>query len=244
MKVQSSKIVNVGEVSTEGNLRLDAMFNIFQEMAVLHTHRIGIELNDFLSSGKTWVLNRFVVQVDQLPRLEDAIEIHTWSRKIYRFKGYREFEIYAQDRPIIKASSLWVYVDTRKGRPVRVPDDYEGRYGVVDQQSTGVDIEGIDFVPISNPDYSLQVATRISDFDINGHVNNAVMLQYIETALVRLRGNDYLNNDISLIFTKEIPFTVREVRVDLQKTEHGCLFEVSNGDLVFAQGTIMNQNTQ
>ena len=36
MKVQSEERVNVGDVSTEGRLRLDALFNIFQEMDTLN----------------------------------------------------------------------------------------------------------------------------------------------------------------------------------------------------------------
>ena len=238
MKVTSEEIINVGDVSTTGYLRLDALFNIFQDMAVLHTHKVGFELNDLLGAGKIWVLNRVVVQISQLPRFEETIDIHTWSRKIVRFKGLRDFEMYSQGRSIIRASSLWVFVDINKGRPIRVPAEYENMYGIVQDRSTDVDVEAIKFEEISNPDYSLKVATRVSDYDINGHVNNAVVLQYIETGIVRFFSGKNVIDEIQLMFLKEIPLQVDEVTLLLQKRPHGCLFEIENNGVVFVRGAV------
>ena len=242
MKINSNEIINVGDVSTSGHLRLDAMFNIFQKMAVLHTHTVGFEINDLLDSGKTWVLNRVLVQIEQLPRLEDSVEINTWSRKIQRFKGVRDFEICVNGNRIISASSLWVYLDIDKGKPVRVPADYEARYGIVEEQSTTVDVEGIQYNKITNPDYALTIATRISDYDINGHVNNAVMLQYIETGMNRYCACHGIVEEIRLIFIREISLEIDEVNVRLQKTVNGCLFDIESDNVVFAGGEASLRN--
>ena len=243
MKITNSEIINVGDVSTSGHLRLDSMFNIFQEMAVLHTHKVGLEINNLLESGKTWVLNRVVVQIAKLPKLEETVEISTWSRKIYRFKGLRDYEISAHGIPIIKASSLWVYVDVKKGKPIRVPDDYESRYGVIDNQSTDVDIENIKYEKITSPDYSLRIATRISDYDINGHVNNAVILQYIETGIVRFPNVHNNIDEIQLLFIREIPLHVDDIHVHLQKITSGCLFEIESNSVVFVRGSASIRET-
>ena len=238
MKITSQDRINVGDVSTEGYLRLDALFNIFQEMAVLHTHRVGFEIKDLLESGKTWVLNRVVVQIAKMPKLEDAIDVYTWSRKIYRFKGLRDYEIFARGESIIKAASLWVYFDFEKGRPIRVPEAFEEKYGTLDEQATGIDIEAVQFQPICRPDLSLPIATRISDYDINGHANNAVILQYIETGLSRLLAGTCTITGIELTFLKEIAFSIKQVNVVLERKDDIYLFEIENDGTIYVRGSV------
>lgn len=236
MKVTANEIINIGAVSRHGVLRLDALFHMFQEMAVLHTHEVGFELKDMFESGKTWILNRVAVDISKLPKLEESIDIFTWSRKIYRFKGLRDYEIFSDGKSIIRATSLWVYFDAGKGRPVRVPESFEERYGVVEDQATNVDIESLQFVNIARPDSSLPIATRISDYDINGHVNNAAILQYIETGIYRSTSEKVTIDRIKVVFQNEIPFAIDQINVQTERTDNGCLFEVRNQATVFARG--------
>lgn len=236
MKAGSKEIINIGAVSRHGVLRMDALFNMFQEMAVLHTHEAGFELTDMLESRKTWILNRVAVDISKLPKLEESIDIFTWSRKIYRFKGLRDYEIFADGKSIIRATSLWVYFDVEKGRPVRVPESFEERYGVVEDQATDVDIESLQFVDITRPDSSLPIATRISDYDINGHVNNAAILQYIETGIYRSTSEKGMIDRIKVVFQNEIPFAIDQIDVQTERTDNGCLFEVRNQGTVFVRG--------
>ncbi len=236
MKILSEQIIQVGDVATNRRLRLDALFNFFQEMAVLHTQRVGLSLNTFLESGHTWVLSRAVVQITELPHLDDRVTLSTWSRGIKRFKGFREFEVSLRGRRIVAASSLWIYLDVRTGRPVRVPDSFEKLYGLIDDRAVEGDCEALRFADVERADYLLLVATRVSDYDINGHVNNAVILQYLQTAVVRHFGQRARVTEISLIFLKEIPLSVDEVRVAIQETAAGCLFSVAGADHVFVKG--------
>ncbi len=241
MKIIKNEIIHVRDVSTDGHLRLDAMFNFMQEMAVFHTHEVGITMNDLIGSDKTWVLNRVVAQISQLPKLEEPIKLITWSRKLHRFKGVRDYEIAVNNRPIIKASSLWIFIDLKKGRPARVPGDYRDRYGIVEEQATTIDVEEIEFNPVTNADYTLNIATRVSDYDINGHVNNAALLQFIETALTRFYLRKIVAGEIQLTFLKEIPLAANEVNVLLQQTSTGCLFEITNKDMVCVRGAVSIQ---
>lgn len=237
MKIKSQDIVNIGEVSRSGSLRLDALFNIFQEKAVLHTHNVGVGLKDLIESHKTWILNRVAVEISELPKFEENLEVFTWSRKIYRFKGIRDFEIYADGKSIIRAASLWVYFDAEKGRPVRAPDYFEEKFGSVADQAIADDIEAIQFPGITTPDFSLSIATRISDYDLNGHVNNAVMLQYIETGINRAAPEGSVIEGIQLVFQREIPFDIDHIDVLIEQMTGGCLFELQNRGTVYVRGT-------
>lgn len=238
MKIERAQTVPVSDVATDRKLRLDALFSIFQEMAVWHTQRVGLSLHELLESGRTWVLSRAVVRIDELPLLDETITVTTWSRGVRRFKGFREFVIERHGRPVIAASTLWVYLDTRKGRPTRVPDSYEARYGLVPDRAVDGAIEELLFPAPDRPDYQLTVATRISDYDVNGHVNNAVILQYLETAIYRYHGPKTTVAGISLAFQREIPLSVRDVTVAVQQTPEGCRFAIGAGEDRFVIGSV------
>ena len=236
MKVKTKDIINIGDVSSNGFLRLDSLFNILQEKAFLHMHTVGIGLKDMLESHNTWILNRVAVEILKLPKLEETIDVDTWSRKIYRFKGLRDYEVFADGESVIRATSLWVYFDTEKGRPVRAPDYFAQKFGAVEEQATEVDIESMKFKNITKPHACIPIATRISDYDINGHVNNAAILQYIETGIYRSIQEKGMINRIQLVFQNEIPFDLDQVEVQVETTDNGCLFEVQSQGMVFVRG--------
>lgn len=239
MKVHRPQILDISQVSVAGILRFDSLFSVFQDMALQHTRDIGVEVNDLLDSGRTWVLNRVVVELMRMPRFEEHIDVYTWSRNIVRFKGLREYEIHSQGEKVIAASSLWVHMDIKTGRPARVPADYADRYSVLKDRATKVDVEKIGFEEVADPDFVLPVATRLSDYDINGHVNNAVMLQYIQTALYRCFKEHNEPGELDIRFMHEIPLAVADVSVVLQRTGDGCLFEVRGDDMVCVRGKLI-----
>lgn len=236
MIIENKVAVHVGEVTCNRELRLDSMVNIFQEMAIRHTQYVGVELNNLLDSGKTWVLNRIAIQIKRLPKLNEDVNVSTWSRSITRFKGFRDYEMCIDDELVAAASSLWLYIDLKKGRPVRVPQHYESLYSVENRQSMDVNLEKLDFPKTLSPDFSSVITTRISDYDVNGHVNNAVVLQYIQTGIDSFFGRSDNLENIQIIFQKEIPSNISKLDVIAQETEEGCYFQLQNDGKVFVRG--------
>ncbi len=238
MKVAMRRHIQVGEVTPDRLLRLDAMVNILQEAAIEHSRQVGIELNSLLDSGKTWVLGRIGIELDRLPALNEEVEVQTWSRSIQRFKGLREFTFSVAGERIASASTLWLYLDVARRRPVRVPDHYETIYGSIPERATAGDIEQWTPPEKVSADSLQTITTRISDFDVNGHVNNAVVLQYIQTAKARMTGETRKIRAVRLGFLREIPDTVRELQVAAEEEGNQCLFQLRQNETVFVSGCI------
>lgn len=238
MKVTVSKTIQIGDVTPNRRLRLDAIVNILQETAIEHTRQVGIELSSLLDSGRTWVLSKIAVDLRRLPKLDEKLEVQTWSRSIQRFKGLRDFHFSIAGEHVASASTLWLYLDIARKRPVRVPDHYEALYDPEDIQATIVAIEQWEPSRTVTGDAPLTITTRVSDYDVNGHVNNAAILQYIQTALTRAIGPDTTIQSIRLVYLKEIPEEVRDVAVIIEKHENCCHFQVGHASTVFASGTI------
>ena len=85
------------------------------------------------------------------------------------------------DIPVIEADSQWVFLDTVRKRPARIPEDVYLRYGRITES---------DQLPTPPPprapertDAERGFSVRMSDIDSNGHVNN---IRYVEWALETL----------------------------------------------------------
>jgi medium-chain acyl-[acyl-carrier-protein] hydrolase len=238
MKIATRKMVQIGDVAINRRLRLDALVSILQQAAILHTQQVGVSLNSLLDSGRTWVLSRLVVEIGRMPELDEEVEVHTWSRAIQRFKGLRDYQFYIDGEPVASASTLWLYLDTEKRRPVRTPDEYQTLYGVDPTRATVTAIEQWEPPLVIEAEDGLTITTRLADFDVNGHVNNAVVLQYVETATVRVIGMNRAIRSLRLAFQKEIPVAVKDVQVAVHQQGDSCLFQIRNSETLFVSGMI------
>jgi len=239
MRVTTARSIQMGEVSPDRHLRLDALVNIVQETALVHTHQVGIEMCSLLDSGRTWVLSKMALTLNRLPELEETLEVQTWSRSIQRFKGFREFTFSVDGQQIGAASTLWLYLDIRKRKPIRVPDHYANLYGSENIRAFNMDLEKWCPPETVRDKRPLTITTRLSDFDVNGHVNNAVILQYIETAMAH--ANRDMPQDVralQLAFEKEIPQDITVVEASLEQCGNSCNFQLGYNSSVFVSGTI------
>ena len=64
-------------LSMEGNLKVGALLQFFQEAAALHADSAGIGVRDMLERGATWVLRRYRIKIHHLPAMED-LTVRTW----------------------------------------------------------------------------------------------------------------------------------------------------------------------
>ena len=103
-------LLDIGEnflLSNKGILR------ILQEVANSASSQVGHGVSDIESTGTTWVLLYWRLQVYERVPYNSELSIKTWasfSKKIY---SNRCFEIYYEDKLIAKADSKWVYVDAK-----------------------------------------------------------------------------------------------------------------------------------
>jgi len=229
-------MLQIADVEMNRTLRLDSLINILQEAAIQHTHKAGMGLNSLLDSGKTWVLNKLAVNLYRLPRLDEEIEIHTWSRSLKRFKGLRDYEIFCNGEKVCSGSTVWLYLDIAKKKPARVPAEYEELYGTNLEKALDIDLDVWKATALTNPEFQYAITTRLSDFDVNGHVNNAIALQYVQTALSRAFNSPVNLGGFRISYLREIPLEIELLQAAIQRTENILRFEISAGEVVFVAG--------
>jgi acyl-CoA thioester hydrolase len=92
---------------------------------------MGMVWGEIIETGADTVLARTTMDFKSPARFDEVLEIYTRVSKIGNTSIQFEFEIYpeGEDRLIGTASSLYVCIDPKAMRPVRVPDLLRSRIG-------------------------------------------------------------------------------------------------------------------
>lgn len=170
-RYRASRTVRLGDAGLDGSLRLDALARFLQDIAADDAHEVGLR-------DATWVVRRTVLSLDGRPRYGERIELTTFCGGIgSRFAERRTTVTGPSSR--IEASSLWVYLDDR-GRPVPLPERFVEAYTEAAEGRTAssrLSIPAPDDAAIAS---AAPWPVRATDFDVLGHVNNAVYWAMVE----------------------------------------------------------------
>jgi acyl-ACP thioesterase len=153
-------------------MRLDAVARYLQDIG-----------NDDAVDGiggdaAAWVVRRTTLQVEQFPVFREALTLTTWASGVGSRWAERSTAIVGGDGAAIQATALWVHVDLETGRPKRLPADFDRIYG---EAAAGRAVTAR--LGHGDPPESLTPGpwpVRFSDFDVLGHVNNAVYWAVVE----------------------------------------------------------------
>ncbi len=112
----------------------------------------------------------------------------TWASGSGARWAERRTTISVAGEPIVESASLWVCVNVKTMRPARLPEHFWTMYGeAVDGRVVSSRLNH----PVA-PGASSAMPTprrwplRVTDFDVLGHVNNAVMWAAVEDELDRI----------------------------------------------------------
>jgi acyl-ACP thioesterase len=165
--------VRLGDADRHGRLRLDALARFLQDVA-------NDDARDVLGEdASSWVVRRTVVEVEAWPRFGERLTLTTFLGGAGGRWAERRTSVQGRAGRV-ECASLWVHVDLRTGRPVPLPDRFLPIYGEVygDRKVTG----RLSLPPPPSTGRRARWATRVTDFDVLGHVNNAAYWDAVEEA--------------------------------------------------------------
>jgi acyl-ACP thioesterase len=170
----ASRRVHLGDVTTDGRLRLDALARHVQDIA-------GDDADD-AGLVEPWVLRRMAVRIDRFPRYREAVELATWCSGIGTTAAERRTSLSIAGSVAVEAAALWVQIDAA-GRPARLGQWFTDRYG---RSAGGRRVASKLTQPPPPPDLAVRPwPLREADYDVLVHVNNAVSWAALEDELAR-----------------------------------------------------------
>ncbi len=98
-------------------LRTSSLFQLFQELSVIHAAKLGFGTDEVLSRGVVWVITMQRVEIKRMPMEQELIYLETWTGKTSHLLYPRFYRVVDEKgEVIIEASSLWTLMDIESRR--------------------------------------------------------------------------------------------------------------------------------
>lgn len=189
--------VRYSEANAKAELTYHALLNYLQDSSTFHSEELGESGAQLLEKNMAWILSFWQICIEEMPRLSQEICVKTWPYSTKGLLGLRNFCMENEKgEKIVKANSIWVLVDAKTGRPIRITDEVSSHYP--DEPKLEMDYcdrkiaipeEYVEKPSITVPRYFI---------DTNNHMNNA---KYVMVA------EEYLPEN----------FSAKEIRVEYKK---------------------------
>jgi len=170
--------VRYSECGTDNKIKIPAIINYFQDCTTENSETIGVGHNYLVERKRAWILNSWQVEIMRRPNVGECIEVGTWATGFKGVFGPRDFCMKTVgSEELARAHSLWVYIDTETGRPVKPTEEEIGVYEVGEP----ILMEEVSR-KIKMPEGAIEVDTfpvHKYHIDTNAHVNNS---KYVELA--------------------------------------------------------------
>lgn len=164
-----TRTVRLGDAGLGGALRLDALARFLQDIAADDAHEVGLR-------AATWVVRRTTLELHGRPSYGERIELTTFCGGLgSRWAERRTTVVGPTSR--IESSALWVHLD-EQGRPAALPEIFLEAYG----EAAGGRTVSSRLAHGGPADDARREPwpLRPTDFDVLGHVNNAVAWTIVE----------------------------------------------------------------
>lgn len=230
--------VSYWDVDRDQVLTLAGVFKLLQEGAIKHADLFGLGAKAMAAHGESWVLNRVAAEIARYPRYEERVKLVTWSAGIRGFRGYRDLRLFCGDELVVRASTLWLYVNLRTKSLTRVAPELAERFPVGQAEMFLPDLDKLRFGTLASDAPTTEVSLRYSDFDGNAHLNNTAYLDCLQTALSR-QSLPARPKRIEMQFLKEVALAATSVQVAIERTsDTAAKFAVRSASEPHAHGAV------
>lgn len=176
-----------------------------EETAIAHSEAVGLGIKNLREQGIAWLLNRWSVQMDRYPIWNEKIVVETWPSYFERFYATRQFAIKDKKGALIgKATSLWIFLNIERKRPVRIPNKIMLPYGL--NEYTVMDEPFGELYSLPDTETVKEFYVRRSDIDTNKHVNNTRYLDWVLETISDEIYENYSLESFEILYKKEIGF--------------------------------------
>lgn len=203
--------------------RLSDILDYLQDTCTFQAEDLGVGPEYMQLHQTAWVLNSWQADIARYPVFGEKIRISTWPYEFHGFLGFRNFKIEDEaGTVIVRANSVWVFLDLQKNRPARIAPQVAAAY----QKQPRLEMEYLDRKIPDMEAGTAKEAFQIPRYfiDTNHHVNNA---KYILLAQ-ELLPQDFQPVRIRVEYKK--PAVYGDVLYPYISEQPGCCFVTLNGE--------------
>ena len=157
------------DVNLFRRLKTSSLFQIFQELSVIHAAGLGFGTDEVLAKGVVWVITMQRVEINRMPEEQELIYLETWTGKTAHLLYPRFYRVCdEQGNILIQASSLWTLMDIESRKMLSTE---QFGHEIIDM-SCGQEIALPGAPKKAAAENSSSFTVPYSYLDQNGHMNN------------------------------------------------------------------------
>lgn len=181
---QLNSRVRYSEVNSEQQLTLSALIEYLQDCCTFQSEDMGVGMEYLQQEHSAWVLSSWEIRVLRYPKMGENIQVSTWPCDFKGFYGTRNFLITDESGEIIaKANSLWVFMDTERMRPKKVPAELIEAYQRETEEPLAEEWHDRKIAIPQEGEAKEFVQVARFHIDTNHHMNNGKYVQVAEEYL-------------------------------------------------------------
>lgn len=217
--------VETFQVDYTGGLSFGFLANKMLITAGNHANERGFGKERLTADGKTWVLSRLAIEIDEYPNEGDTYYVETWVESVNRLFTSRNFRVLSHNNRVLGyARSIWALIDVHTRQSEDLTSLYEGEL-VAYSCDEPCPIKGVSRARVTAADPVGTFMPLYCDIDYNGHLNS---VKYIEHILNELPLEIFRNHTIHRVevsYSAEC-FYRESLSVYMDKKEEGHEYDV------------------
>ena len=226
--------IKYSEMDFDKSLKPYSLLNYFQDIASESAERLGFGYSFVRERNLMWVLLKYRIEFDEYPVDIFKARLTTQPRGYNRLFAYRNFELYAGEKRLARASSIWSLVNMSNKSISMVENVIQNPY-MPKFQANDTDLKFGKIPQISKIDLQKEFEVRYNDVDVNLHANNGNYIVWaFEPLSYEFKANHKLKT-IDMIFKKELKYGEKLISqvefIDEKTTLHELKHAETNEDL-------------
>lgn len=192
--------INSLNMNTNKKLGLVGILGILQDVTGEHALRLGFGYEELRKRGFFWVLVRQKLRINSWPNWNDLVLVKTWTKPVFGIYAIREYEIFVNNQKIGDCSTTWMILDSETRKPKKI-ENSDNLFRPRTDYSLDYSAEKVNIPNEMNSIKTFEV--RISDLDMNNHVNNIKYTQWILDSIPFAYHQRFMTKEYEINFSGE-----------------------------------------
>ena len=198
--------VTYRDTDARGECFLTSYMNFMADCGLSQDERYGFVIADMVKENHTWMLVDYEITIYKYAKYKEKLRAITYIEGMNKFYAVRHFKIYNEkDDLILEGKTLVMLVDSKKRRPLSIPDEHYNAYGV-DEKTPTIGRNKLKLSKCKKVDYKKEFNVRYSDIDLNLHVGNVTYLGWILETIPFEIMTDYKIYSVKIKYQKELTY--------------------------------------
>lgn len=220
--------ITTQHIDFQKNVTLSSLFHLIMKTAGLDADNNGFGLLKLQSDDYTWVLSRFVLDMERFPQEDERITIETWIEDVSAIFTSRNFAIRNGNSEIIGyAASSWAVIDIQTRQSVLL-DALPSLTDFVLDESTPVG--GTTRIPNVQGEVANDFRVKYSHIDVNRHASSPYYIQWLMDCFPLEFYENHRLKRFEINFLKEITFGDSGEVFREMKTENDYYFQINSAE--------------